>query len=522
MLIRHLQMGSRIFLQVDCDCDGYLSAAILINYLHRFAPITVENNLTYRLHEDKTHGIILDTIPQNTKLVIVPDAGSNQNKEHHLLKEKGIDVLVLDHHLIDEELSKDACIINNQTCEYPNKTLCGAGVVYKFCCYLDEKLGLNYANDFLDLVAVALVTDMMDLRNKETKELMSLGIKSIKNPFLYEMVNKQDYQINIKNPGLNPHTIGFYIGPFVNAMTRSGTLKEKTLMFESMLEYKAYEQIQSEKRGAFAGQTAARVSEAIRVATNVKNRQDTIVKKDKEIIDTIIKEKHLLENNKILVVKLDKEYEVDKNIVGLVANKMANEYQRPTLLLNQVENSWRGSGRNPGFSKITSLRDYLLRTNLVEYCSGHDSAFGLGIKDSDFEEFMNHTNEDLKNINLNLSYHVDFIIKERDLGSQLDDIIKIAELENIWGQEIPKPLIAVEGINLSESDVQFMGKGVCKIVTSNITFISFGMEEEEYEKLLEVPKYQVMNLVGYCKKNEWNGFTTAQIEIVDYDFSVMF
>ena len=56
---------------------------------------------------------------------------------------------------------------------------------------------------------------------------------------------------------------------------------------------------------------------------------------------------------------------------------MANEYQRPTLLLNQVENSWRGSGRNPGFSKITSLRDYLLRTNLVEYCSGHDSAFGL-------------------------------------------------------------------------------------------------------------------------------------------------
>ena len=48
------------------------------------------------------------------------------------------------------------------------------------------------------------------------------------------------------------------------------------------------------------------------------------------------------------------------------------------------------------------------------------------------------------------------------------------------------------------------------------------MEEEEYERLLEVPKYQVMNLVGYCKKNEWNGFTTAQIEIVDYDFSVMF
>lgn len=77
MLLRHILAQDKIFLQVDADCDGYTSAAILLNYLHELFPTYVENNITYRMHEEKFHGILLDTIPKDVKLVIIPDAGSN-------------------------------------------------------------------------------------------------------------------------------------------------------------------------------------------------------------------------------------------------------------------------------------------------------------------------------------------------------------------------------------------------------------------------------------------------------------
>lgn len=183
MLVKHLSAGDKIFVQVDADADGMTSSAALINYINMFAPGVAQNNILYRVHTGKQHGIILNTIPDDVKLVIIPDAGSNQISEHKELWDKGIDVLVLDHHEVDE-ISLYACIINNQTCDYPNKTLSGVGVVYKFCSYLDSLLGCDYADRILDLVAVGIVADMMDLRNFETKELIDLGLNNLRNPFI--------------------------------------------------------------------------------------------------------------------------------------------------------------------------------------------------------------------------------------------------------------------------------------------------------------------------------------------------
>lgn len=152
-LYLHLKQNLPIFIQVDSDTDGYTSAAILYNYIKK-----VNSNalLTIRFHEGKQHGVIVDTVPENTSLVILPDSGSNQFEEHRQLKERGITTLVIDHHLTDRE-SEDAIVINNQLSSlYPNKSLCGAGVVYKFCQYYDLKYGFNFADDDLDLVAVGL------------------------------------------------------------------------------------------------------------------------------------------------------------------------------------------------------------------------------------------------------------------------------------------------------------------------------------------------------------------------------
>ena len=112
LLIKHIAANDKIFVQVDSDCDGYTSAALLLNYLHDLFPVFIENNVVYRLHEGKQHGLIFDTIPEDVKLVIAPDSSSNDYLPHQWLHERGCDVLVIDHHEA-EKYSKYAVVINN-------------------------------------------------------------------------------------------------------------------------------------------------------------------------------------------------------------------------------------------------------------------------------------------------------------------------------------------------------------------------------------------------------------------------
>ena len=198
--------------------------------------------------------MLIDTIPTDVKLVIAPDSSSNDYDVHKELKEKGVDVLVIDHHEADKE-SEYACVINNQICGYPTKSLSGVGMVYKFCSYIDTLLNVDYADQYLDLVALGMVADMMDLRDYETKHLINKGLKSIRNPYFRGMVERQEYQL--KN-GITPFGIAFYIAPYVNATIRMGTQEEKVMLFESMLDYRGYELVPSTKRGC-KGQQETRV-----------------------------------------------------------------------------------------------------------------------------------------------------------------------------------------------------------------------------------------------------------------------
>jgi len=112
ILAKHLKEQNKIFIQVDSDCDGYTSSALLINYLNNLFPYSVQHNISYRVHEGKHHGLLLDTIPEDIKLVILPDSSSNDYEEHKKCVENGIDVLILDHHEA-EKVSEYACVINN-------------------------------------------------------------------------------------------------------------------------------------------------------------------------------------------------------------------------------------------------------------------------------------------------------------------------------------------------------------------------------------------------------------------------
>ena len=518
MLIRHISQEDKTFIQIDSDADGYTSSSLLINYLNSLFPGYVQNNISYRVHEGKQHGLILETIPEDVKLVIAPDASSNDYEVHQQLRERGIDVLVIDHHEA-EKISEYACIINNQLCDYPTKSLSGVGMVYKFCSYIDSLLNIDNANQFIDLVALGLIADVMLMKDFETKHLVNLGLKQITNPFFRGMTIKNEYSLG---GNITPFGVAFYIAPYINAVTRCGTQEEKLLLFESMLDFKAYEQIPSTKRG-FKGTYETRVEQACRNCTNIKNRQNKARDASLKIIEQIIEEEDLLKNQ-ILIVKLGKEYAIDKNLTGLVATKIANQFQKPTMILNETRNEndelvWAGSGRIFSQSNFTTFKEFLEYSGHFEFAQGHQGAFGCAIKAENVELFTQYANIELANFDFTPKYYIDL---EYDANYLIPaDVLNIANFDNLWGQGIEEPFILVKNLKVSKDNISLLKETTLKITIpadgQDISLIKFGSSKSEFESLYSDLGYVTIDVIGHFQKNVWNGNVSPQINIEDFE-----
>lgn len=299
---------------VDSDCDGFTSSALFINYLYDLWPTWVNDHLTWYLHEGKQHGlndIYNNLIKNKYSLVVTPDSSSNDYIYHEQLNKNNAKIIVLDHHDA-EKVSPYAIVINNQLSDYPNKQLSGVGVTWQFCRYIDSLLNEHFSNNYLDLVALGLTGDMQSLLSLETKHLINKGFKTenIHNPFIYYMWEKNKFKLGDE---ITPWGATFYIVPLVNAITRSATMEEKKIVFQSMLNYKAFELISSTKRG-HQGEDETIVEQAIRICTNVKNRQTKAISEAEELLNKKIVEEDLLKN-KVLLLLLQPNC-IDKNIAG--------------------------------------------------------------------------------------------------------------------------------------------------------------------------------------------------------------
>lgn len=506
-----------IYVQIDSDCDGYTSSALLLNYLHRLFPAYVESHISYGVHSKKHHGINIDDIPKGIKLVVVPDASSNEVELHKQLWDEGIQTIILDHHHAPTDESDPAIIVNNQMCNYPNKALSGVGIVYKFCLVIDEILGESYADNYLDLVALGMIADMMDLRELETRYLIVEGLKDIRNPFFLEMVNKNEFKIKGE---FNPFTISWYVAPFINAMTRSGTLEEKKLLFKSMLEYEAYKLVPSTKRGC-AGTEELLVEQAVRVCGNVKNRQEKEKQKTLDVIYQAIEEQNADARN-VLIIQLEES--LDNNLNGLMANHIMAEFGKPTLILTKRDKedgiTWEGSARGYMTDRVSDWRQFCENSQYALYAEGHPFAFGVGFTSEGLECFKKLI-ETLFPESFEKNYKVDFIWNNKETLD--NDILEIAQYRYLWGQEVSEPLIVINTV-LEEQNIALMGKGTLKISIpgTKTTCIKFGYGEEKYFNLMSAFKNSTgirVEIVGYCRENVWNGNVSPQIEIQDFQIN---
>lgn len=521
-LIRCIQLDQKALVIVDCDCDGYTSAAVLINYLHDYFPSWVESKLDFVMHEGKQHGLNdqMDLlIGSDYQLLLVPDAGSNDvNECSYLVKDQDMDIIILDHHICDVENPR-AILINNQASDYPNKALSGVGVVWQFCRYLDTLLGGSAAAQYIDLVALGLDGDMMSMTSIETKHLIQKGLAAVTNPFIYYMHERNKFSLG---ETLTPIGVTFYIVPFVNAITRSGTLEEKELVFSSMLKHLAFQEVPSTKRGHAQGETEKIVEQAIRVAHNVKARQTRVQDAAMEFLDRQIMANNMLDHEVLLF--LLNPGQVDRNIAGLVANKIMAKYQRPTCVLTRVIDeegtvSYQGSARGCDKVGINEFKSICDATGIPMYTAGHEGAFGIGLLESDIEAFLIKTDEILKDTPNEPLYYVDYIYRSEDVNPQ--NILDIANMSNLWGKDIDEAIVAVEGLRIFPEMVTIYSKKNLTIKISlpnGITIMKFNATEEECE-LFQTNNtgFVEINLVGKCNANEWMGNITAQLFCEEYE-----
>ena len=525
LLAKHISINSNARIIYDADADGYTSSAIFLNYFNRHFPSWIQNHVDYITHEEKSHGLkdqnLNELLEKNIKLLIIPDAASNDYEQHKWLADHNIDILILDHHMSDDGYSKHACVINNQLSQlYPNKSLCGAGIVYKFCCYFDQIMDTNYAIDYMDLAALGEIADMMDVKNFETQFIVKDGLQRIKNPLFVEMMNRQKYQFE---GGITPIGVAFYVVPYINAMTRSGTMEEKNLLFESMLEWRSDLMIPSTKRGC-KGQIESVHEQAGRTCVNVKSRQKKEQDRSLENIENLIAEQNLLKN-KILIIRIPED-EVDKNLAGLIANQLAAKYAKPTLVLRILKDEdgsiiYSGSGRNYSKCRLEDFRGFCLDTSWVNFAAGHPSAFGIAIQEKYFDRFVSTTNEKLKDFDFSPCYFVDLEVSADKLTDQ--EVFAIGSNADIWGQGLAEPLIAITGIKIDSDGINYIGqnKDTLKLTFPNrkTSMIKFHVKEED--KILLNPNGGTLTLtaIGKCNLNHYNGNVTPQILLEDFEIT---
>jgi single-stranded-DNA-specific exonuclease len=512
----HINNNNTIHIIVDPDVDGYTSASILVRYIKE---IGKDNLVTYSLHTGKQHGLSEDIkIPEETKLLILPDAGTNDFEQCKILNERDVNIIILDHHLSNEGENPYAITVNNQTCDYPNKNLCGVGIVYKFLQALDEELWNDYSDKYLDMVALGNISDVMDMREYETRYLVDLGLNKIRSKIFKALIEKQSYSMN---GIINITSVQFYITPILNAMIRVGDEEEKDLLFRAFIE--TDEIFKYKKRGEENEIDEDIYTRAARLCANAKSRQGKTVEKGVSEIRKIVENKKLY-NDKIMFINVTDV--LGSTLTGLVAIKIAEQYGKPCLLLRKQKDStddvilYGGSGRNFDNSPIDSFKGFLDELGLFEYVNGHQSAFGFSINRDNITQAIELCNKKLNNIDFTKCYQVDFEINANELT--IGFIKSIDDLKHMFGTGIKEPYVMIKDVTLFKEDIQIMGKNQnsWKQIDEGFAFVKFNCSEDDivlnYVKSNNEKPIGI-NVIGKVIINNYNGILTPQIIIEDYE-----
>lgn len=501
-----------IMVVVDSDLDGYTSGAIILNLLKL---IQRGQEINFVLHPNKEHGIVLEDIPEDVDLLIVPDAGSSQKTEHLKLLENGTKIIVLDHHEMVNDMDygqyqDNIVIINSQEENYPNHALSGAGVALKFSQAYCERYGVPFPNKLYALAACGIVADVMDIGDLENKQIVTTGLRYLREHlFLYQLIKDTHYNNDDPEPTIKD--IGWVIGPNINAIIRLGTQEQKNMIFKSLVSPMLL--VPSSKRGE-EDQEVPVYQEAVRLCKNAKKRQTTAVDKSIRIIESELQ----IKDTDRAIVYVDEDQELTFELSGLIANKLLSQYNRPVILLRYFRqgniDELRGSARGKSVEGLDNLKETLSELTGVQKAEGHAFAFGVGVDKDMLSEFKQHLDLALSSVDFNVNlYLVDLIAKYNELNIPMAEI---TAREDIWGHGVDKPVALLTDIPTDKYDFMGNEQQHLKIDCGKFDVLLFNVPELT-EQLGQGQKFD-LDVIGEFSVDK--SFNVGRLQFVANDFEL--
>ena len=434
-----IETGEKILIYGDYDADA-VTANALLQQLFRYLGVEVASYVPDRFKEG--YGLNLDAFQkikeQGINLVITVDCGTNSVAEAEFCKANGIDLIITDHHEITGDTPKALALVNpkNPAEVYPDDQITGVGVAYKLAKALlmqtekviaqkkidPEEYSAEWDKWLLDLVAIGTVADCHSLLG-ENRILVKFGLKVLqKTKWMGLRQLIENAGIDIKKDNIDSQTLGFTIAPRINA---AGRLEHADVALGLL--------------------TSVDFAEAITLA----NRLEDINRRRRDLTNRIVSEAkeqaELLGDKKVLLLHSD---EWAKGLVGIVAGRIADQYNRPAIVLERGEIESTGSARvgTSSFNIVECLKT--VQTHLVKF-GGHKQAAGLTAKTSELSELYAtilqyadaHPTESGPP-----TIEIDAMLSEQDLSlSAYEDVLYLEP----YGAGNTRPIFALEGVRIA-------------------------------------------------------------------------
>lgn len=518
----HISVGHKIMIANDFDCDGISSGYILQSCLeHLGANVYVDTPDRCQDGYGINNRLIQEAADKGVSLIITCDNGIAALEPAEFAANLGIEMIITDHHevpFVEENgekqyiLPKAAAIVDPKQpdCPYPFNGICGAVVAFKLMQVLYESYDGNgrdrdYVWNFLEIAAMATVADVMELKD-ENRILVRYGLEQMHHTANVGLKALMEAN-QLKQNQIGAYHIGFIIGPCLNASGRLSTAKKALWLLQEKDPEKAAEMAQELKQlnDARKDMTAKGVEQA------------------RELV-----EQSML-SRKVLVILLKNCHE---SLAGIIAGRIREYYNRPTIVLVDTGQGLKGSGRSiPAydmFTRVSRYKKYLSRFG------GHAMACGLSLPYENLQPFTESLNEGCGLTEKDLMPVVNIDI-QLPIGYLSESLIRSLDLLAPYGNGNPHPLFAEKGFTVEQARILGANRNVLKLRLRDrkglpIDGLYFGdieafnerIEEafgrEQVDRMYGGQRNQIELLLAYEPGvNEFRGVKSLQIIIKHYD-----
>ncbi|UXT45395.1 single-stranded-DNA-specific exonuclease RecJ [Staphylococcus aureus] len=483
---RAIANDEKILVYGDYDADGVTSTTILVTTLqllgaqvgwhipNRFTEGYGPNELAFRNAHD-----------EGITLIITVDNGIQGHNEIKMVQDLGVDVIVTDHHEIGSTLPEAYAIVHpmHPSFNYPFQQLCGAGVAYKLAQALIE----NVPDYFKALVAIGTIADLVSLTD-ENRSLVKQGLKVLNDQCptsVKALLKEAGYNDNI-----DEETIGFIIGPRLNAV---GRLDDASLACELLM-------TDDEEEAAFLAEQVEHF-----------NRER------KDIVATITEEAMAMAEMKVkngdLFLLLAKE-NWHEGVLGIVASKIVETFALPTLILNidREQNHVKGSARS--IDQVSMFEILSAHQELIAKFGGHHMAAGMTMDIENIESLAEGLNKWMKELSETTSLDpvkpVDVLLTENDIT-----IKNIRDMNRLrpFGTDFSRPIFEMDDLSVSSVKAIGQQKNHLKLTLGESNIAALFWQNGHLEP--ELQDEQPINILGSVQINEWNGNQSPQLIIQD-------